>query len=72
MIAANSDLLALLPRQYLKHPGVTELLEPIRIREKLTAPTICLVRRSNLPLTPAAEFLSDLMRRAAGHEARTV
>jgi LysR family transcriptional regulator of abg operon len=71
MIAANSDLLALLPRQYLKHPGVTELLEPIRVREKLTAPTICLVRRSNLPLTPAAEFLSDLIRRAAVTEAST-
>ncbi|MBB3228218.1 DNA-binding transcriptional LysR family regulator [Luteibacter sp. Sphag1AF] len=71
MVAANSDLLAMLPRQYLRHPGAVDLLMPIPIRERLAAPAICLVRRAALPLPPAAEFFTDLIRRTAVHEART-
>jgi hypothetical protein len=49
---------------------MSELLQPIRIKEKLNAPDICLVTRSGLPLTPAAEFFSDLIRRTAVAESR--
>jgi LysR family transcriptional regulator of abg operon len=65
IVAAHTDLLAMLPRQFTRHPGVSDLLERIKVREKLEAPPICLMRRSRLPLTPAAEFLCDLVRRAA-------
>ena len=33
------------------------------MKEVLPAPTIVTVRRAGLPLTPAAEFLLDLLRR---------
>ena len=68
MIAATSDLLAMLPRQYLDHPGARELLQPIEVVERLAAPDICMVRRSSLPLTPAAEYLADLVQRTALQE----
>ena len=64
IIAAKSDLLTMLPRMCLRYPGVDKLLKRIEV-EKVEAPTICITRRSALPLTPAAEFLSDLVRRAA-------
>jgi LysR family transcriptional regulator of abg operon len=70
IVVANTDLLAMLPRQYLRYPGMSELLLPIRVKEKLNAPDICLVTRSGLPLTPAAEFFSDLIRRTAVAESR--
>jgi LysR family transcriptional regulator, regulator of abg operon len=68
LVAANTDLLVMLPRQYLGHPGASQLLNRINVKEKLEAPPMCMIRRSALPLTPAAEFLADLVRRAASHE----
>jgi len=70
IVVANTDLLAMLPRQYLRFPGMSQLLQPINVKEPLNAPDICLVTRSGLPLTPAAEFLSDLIRRTAMAESR--
>jgi LysR family transcriptional regulator, regulator of abg operon len=70
LVAAHTDLLAILPRQYTRHPGAADFLERINIREKLEAPALCLVTRSSLPLTPAEEFLSDLVRRSAMNESR--
>lgn len=70
LIAANTDLLVMLPRQYLGHPGASHLLSRINVEEKLEAPPMCMVKRAALPLTPAAEFLADLVRRAAIHERR--
>ena len=67
IIAAKSDLLTVLPRMCLRYPGVNKLLKQIKV-EKIEAPTICLIRRASLPLTPAAEFLSDVIRRAATAE----
>ena len=69
IIAATSDLLAMLPRMCLQYPGIDSLLTRIKV-ERVAAPSICLVRRANLPLTPAAEFLSDVVRRAAAVEQR--
>jgi LysR family transcriptional regulator, regulator of abg operon len=70
IVASHTDVLAMVPSQYLRHPGAADLLERIKIREKLEAPEICLVTRSRLPLTPAAEFLADLIRRSAARENR--
>jgi LysR family transcriptional regulator, regulator of abg operon len=68
MVAAHSDLLLLMPYQFTRHPGADKFLERIKIRETLEAPAIQLATRSRLPLTPAAEFMADLVRRAALHE----
>jgi DNA-binding transcriptional LysR family regulator len=68
LIAGTSDLLALLPRQYLDHPGARYLLQAIDVVERLAAPDICMVKRSSLPLTPAAEHLADLVHRTALQE----
>lgn len=62
-----SDLLMMLPIQWTKSPLMRDAVEPLRVSEMLPAPPICLVRRSGLPLTPAAEYFCDMMRRAVLH-----
>jgi DNA-binding transcriptional LysR family regulator len=71
MIAlAYSDLLAMVPVQWTEFELAQHALHSIKLREPLVAPTIVLVRRAWLPLTPAAEFLADLLRRASGKWSR--
>lgn len=60
---AHSDLLAMLPVQWEEFSMTRDALQVIRIRELLPAPTIVLVQRTDFPLTPAAEYLSDVLRR---------
>jgi len=60
---AYSDLLAMLPVQWAEFPLTRDTLQVIRVRELLPAPGIVLVRRPGLPLTPAAEFLVDVLLR---------
>ncbi len=60
---AHSDLLAMLPVQWGEFPLTRDALQTIRIREVLPAPAIVLVQRPDLPLTPAAEFFCDVLRR---------
>jgi DNA-binding transcriptional LysR family regulator len=71
---AYSDLLAMLPSQWSDFPLTTGALQRIEVKEPLPAPAIVLIRRPDLPLTPAAEFLCDLLRRyaPAAPEAGTV
>ncbi|OVZ57170.1 LysR family transcriptional regulator [Pigmentiphaga sp. NML080357] len=60
---ANTDLLALLPVQWqsaLIHP---DALAAIAVKEVLAAPDVVLIRRAELPMTPAAERFCELMRR---------
>lgn len=59
-----SDLLAMVPIQWTEFEPTADMLATIRIREQLPAPSIVLIRRSGVPLTPAALFLVDLMERA--------
>ena len=68
MVAASSDLLAMLPRQWADHPMTRNMLTRIELAERLDAPGMVLVRRASLPLTPAADFMADLLRRAARAE----
>ena len=65
-LLCSSDALAFLPHQWADAPLFKTLLEPIAVREPLTGPDIVQVSRAGLPLTPAAEALSVLLRRAAG------
>lgn len=60
---AHSDLVAMLPVQWSEFPMTRDTLQIIRVREVLPAPAIVMVRRPDLPLTPAAEFFSDVLRR---------
>ncbi|MFM0210727.1 LysR substrate-binding domain-containing protein [Paraburkholderia sediminicola] len=62
---AHSDLLALLPIQWGEFPLTRDTLTLIPIKETLPGPPIVLIQRPDLPLTPAAEFFCDLMRRCA-------
>ena len=62
-----SDLLMMLPIQWIQSPLLRHLVQPIHVKELLPAPPVCLVRRKGLPLTPAAEYFCDMMRRAALH-----
>jgi LysR family transcriptional regulator of abg operon len=62
-----SDLLAMVPIQWTQFELTRDLLQTIDVSEHLPAPPICVIRRSGLPLTPAADYFCDLMRRAAAH-----
>ena len=62
-----SDLLMMVPRQWIQSPLLWNAVQHIQVREVLQAPAVCLVRRNGLPLTPAAEYFLDMIRRAALH-----
>jgi LysR family transcriptional regulator, regulator of abg operon len=62
---ANSDLLAMMPQQWMASPLYQNTLQVIPVSEALPAPPIIYVRRADMPLTPAAEYFLDLMRRRA-------
>jgi LysR family transcriptional regulator, regulator of abg operon len=64
---ANSDLLAMAPTQWMDSPFANRILTTIEVREELSAPPIITITRSDVPLVPAANFLLDLMKRAASH-----
>lgn len=64
-VAASSDILAMMPRQWLDFARAGRLLVQIPLRETLAAPAICVVTRAGMPLTPVAEHLCDLFRRSA-------
>lgn len=66
----NTDVLSITPRQSADSPTFKPLVEVLNLRESLSGPTIVLIRRSAVPPTPAAEFLCDLLRRAAARYAR--
>ncbi len=65
-LVSSTDALAFLPRQWADAPLFKDLVQPITIREVLTAPDIVQVTRARMPLTPAAEKFSVLLQRAAG------
>ena len=65
MAAASSDLLAMLPQQCLDFAERASLLKLVPLEEVFEAPPVCIVSRTALPLTPAAQHLADLFRRAA-------
>jgi len=61
----NSDMLAMMPVQWVLSEVLKEWLEPIRLDETFPAPPIMLVHKSGLGLTPAGEFFAHLVQRAA-------
>lgn len=62
-----SDLLMMVPVQWTQSPLLRDAVHAIKIKEQLPAPAVCLVQRHGLPLTPAAEYFCDMVRRAVPH-----
>lgn len=60
---SSCDLLAILPAQWNEFPLTAGVLQVIDIKEKLPAPDIVMIRRPDLPLTPAADHFCDLLKR---------
>lgn len=60
---SSCDLLAIFPAQWNEFPLTRNVLQVIHIKEKLPAPDIVMIRRPDLPLTPAADYFCDLMKR---------
>jgi LysR family transcriptional regulator, regulator of abg operon len=59
----QTDMLAMLPRQWMDFAMTRDLLNVIPVRERLPAPAIVLVHRPDLPLSPPAEFFCDVLMR---------
>lgn len=66
---ANTDLLIMVPEQWVSLPLASRRLRVLDIAEPLPAPPICLITRARLPLTPAAQAFADLFSQA-GHNYR--
>jgi LysR family transcriptional regulator, regulator of abg operon len=61
---SHSDLLAMVPVQWNEFVLTRNVLTAIKVKEELAAPSMVVVKRADLPLTPAATHLLDLMLRA--------
>lgn len=68
----NSDLLTVVPQQWLEFRPTADYLTMINLTDFAVAAPVCIVRRSDLPLTPMAEYLSDLIRREGANYGRQV
>ncbi|WP_327751874.1 LysR substrate-binding domain-containing protein [Sphingobium sp. SJ10-10] len=66
---SNTDLLTVLPDQMFRLMPVARFCAPLENIPPLCSDPICMVTRQGLPLTPLAEKLSDLMRKAAHNQA---
>ncbi len=64
LAVANSNLLTVLPIQWLDFMLAVEQIVPIDLHEALPAAPVCIVHRGDLPLTPLAERFCDLTRKA--------
>lgn len=63
MMLANSDLLLMLPEKWAQFPLWGHLFQAITVKEPLATRPIYIVQRKGLPLTPAAEYFCDMVRR---------
>ncbi|MEH6833009.1 MULTISPECIES: LysR substrate-binding domain-containing protein [Falsihalocynthiibacter] len=70
LAVANSDLLTSVPMQVLNAPVDRALFDVLPITDVLEAAPICLVRRVDLSLTPLAECMFDMFRRAGLQHSR--
>ena len=66
-VLTYSDALAVLPVEWTRTPMFAGLLNEFSVSETLGSPRVHLVQKAGLPLTPAAEYLCDMLRRAAAH-----
>ena len=64
VMLAHTDLLAMVPRQWKDFAPTAGILGAINVQERLPAPAIVLIRRRDVPLTPAAAYLAALLSRS--------
>ena len=64
LAVSHSDLLTVLPTQWLDFSHTAERVQAIALTEALHSAPVCIVRRGDMPLTPLAEHLCDLTRKA--------
>lgn len=62
-LLASTDMMAVLPRQWVESPIARGVLQKIDVAERLSTVDIVLTRRRGLPLTPAADAMLSLLRR---------
>src|SRR5262249_55225814 len=62
---ATSDLLELVPAEFATSMLGAPLLERIPVTEEIAGTPIVMIQRTGLPLTPAAEYFADMIRRAS-------
>lgn len=67
---ANSDLLMMVPNYWARFPLWREVIEVIEVGEELRSRDICLVHNRSMPLTPAADYFCDMLRRVASRMPR--
>ena len=63
----SSDVVVVTARQLIEWNCARDLLQVIDIGRSIPAPPIVTITRKALPLTPAAEYLSDMFERAAAY-----
>lgn len=64
-VLMNSDILAMVPMEWVQSPMLSGLLEEFHLDRPFTAPSIVMVHRTGIGLTPAGEHFSHLIERAA-------
>ena len=65
LAVSSSDLLAMVPRQWLDLPALAERIHAVPVVPATEAPPISLVRQRGVPLTPMAEHFCEVMTRVA-------
>ncbi len=70
LAVANSDLLTILPKQWLEFPMTKDYITALAIGEAMKAAPISIVQRRDFPLTPLAEHLYHQFCRAAANYAQ--
>ncbi len=70
LTVANTDLLTMLPQHLFRFPRFLDLIQTFDNIEPIPMAPICIVWRQGLCMTPIAERLCDLMRKAARNYAR--
>lgn len=64
LAVTNSDLVTILPLQWFDLSLTGDSVETIELPDSLSAAPVCVVRRGDLPLTPLAERLYDMVVKA--------
>lgn len=72
LTVANTDLLTFLPDHMFQLMPIASFCAPLKNIPPVPSEPICLVHRLGLPLTPLAERLSDLIRKAAHNYERNL
>ena len=61
----TTDMLAISPQRYLASDLINAQIIQVPVKEAIPGFPIMLIERAAIPLTPAAEYFADLLRRAA-------